>query len=235
MVWYENYDFESDPFLKPEMTFGSKKVVDELVYRVESGSLVYIEGPAGAGKSSVLRKLIDEFGGKGKVIFFDCGQIDRKVNIELLMTGKYGFFGKMFKVKPKDMILLLDNANYLSMKNCERIKYYFDNNFVKSVIFTGTYYAKAHFSDSLRDRIGGRVVQLPVLSPDDAVKLTRERAPNVDLFTDDIIKKIYKQSQNNPKKFLSNLSSIAQKAWSDGEAKVTEDWLKGYFGGADGK
>ncbi len=222
MAWYENYDFDEDPFLSSGKVFGIDEVLNELSYRVESGSMVFLEGKEGFGKSAVIKELIRAFGGKGKVIYFDCGHIEKKVNIESLMKGKYGIFGKLFGVNPKNMMLFLDNANFLTKKNCERIKYYFDNNYIKSVVFTGAAYSKAHFSKSVRDRIGGRVIKLKELSPEQAVELVRSRAPNLDIFSDELIKKIYRHSGGNVKKFLADLSSASERACNEGDGKVSE-------------
>lgn len=230
MAWYEDYDFAEDPFTSSSNLFGLDKVLDEIVYRVESGSMVFVEGKEGSGKSAVLKKLIERFGGRGKVIYFDCGQIERKVNIEGLMTGKYGFFGRLFKKVPKNMILLLDNANRLSRKNCERIKHYFDSNYVKSVVFTGGSYSRAHFSRSLRDRIGGRVIRLRDLTPEQSVEAVRAKAPSVNLLPDDIIKEAFRLSAHNTKKFLASVSALCDKAVSDGADKVSEKHVKEVFG-----
>ncbi len=230
MAWYEKYDFDEDPFLSSGNAFGLDEVLNELTYRVESGSMVFLEGKEGFGKSAVIKQLIRVFGGRGKVIYFDCSQIEKKVNIESLMKGKYGLFGKLFGVSPKNMVLFLDNSNFLTKKNCERIKYYFDNNYIKSVVFTGTAYSKAHFSKSVRDRIGGRVIRLKELSPEQAVELVRVRAPNLDIFSDEMIKKIYMHSGGNVKKFLADLSSAGEKACNEGDGKVSEKHVSEVLG-----
>ncbi len=235
MAWFDEYDFTSDPFRDSGDLYGLDKVLDELIYRIESGSMVYIEGKTGSGKSTVLRKIIEQFGGRGKVIYFDCGQFDKKVNIENLMTGKYGFFGRLLKSTPKNMILLLDNTSSLSKKNCERVKYYFDNNFIKAVVFTGISYSRAHFSKSVRDRIGGRVIRLQDLSPEQAVEAVNSKAPGQTLLSPEVIKKTFKASGSNTKEFLSNLSRLCEKAVNEGADKVSEKHLNELFGGMDGK
>ncbi|MBI2133544.1 orc1/cdc6 family replication initiation protein [Candidatus Woesearchaeota archaeon] len=230
MAWYNNFDFDEDPFLSEGKLFAANDVLDEMKYRVESGSMVFLEGKEGFGKTAVLKCLIDVFGGKGKIIYFDCGRIEKKVNIEDLMKGRYGFFGRMFGVKPKNMMLFLDNANFLSKKNCERIKYYFDNNFIKSVVFTGISYSRAHFSKSVRDRIGGRVIRLKGLSEDQAIGLVRERVPNTDIISDDMAKVIFRHSGGNVRKFLADLSAASEKAVSDGAEKVSEKHISEILG-----
>lgn len=233
MAWYEKYDLAEDPFLSQEIIFGIEDIIREAAYRVESGSMAFIEGKSGTGKTAVMKRLIRLFGGKGNVIFFDCEQIDKKANIESLLKGRYGLFGRMLGIKPKNMILLLDNANRLTKKNCERIKYYFDNNHIKSVIFTGVSYSKTNFSKSVKDRIGGRVIKIKELSAEQAVDLVRERVPELNIFSDEMLKKLYKHCGGNVKKFLADLSEASQRAESLGE-EVSEKHLKEVLGDSYG-
>ena len=108
------------------------------------------------------------------------------------------------------MILLLDNVNNLSKKNNERIKYYYDQNYLRSVVFTCIRYSRTRFSDSLKDRIGSRIIKLNPLSEGDAIELIRNRIGNSKLLTDELIIEIFRRSQKNPKKLLENCRILAQ-------------------------
>ena len=110
------------------------------------------------------------------------------------------------------MIVLLDNVEKLSKVNTERLKYYFDQNYIQSIIFTTEDYKKAKFSDSLRDRIGKRVVKTPALTDYDALEIIRERIGDRELFNEQIIKKVFKQSGNSPKVLLENCEKLAKHA-----------------------
>jgi MoxR-like ATPase len=157
--WYEELDFEENPFSTNPSDFvknivGREEVIDELIYRVRAGSMVFLEGEDGMGKTALLRLVIRKFKGKGKVIYVNCDKLEKELNIEELLVMKNGFIqGMLMKKYPRGMILLLDNVSKLSEANTERIKYFFDEGHLKSVIFTGDKFNDAEFSESLKQRI----------------------------------------------------------------------------------
>ena len=217
MEWYEELDFDEDPFsVDPrenhEGLQNMQDIIDEMFYRINSGSMLVIEGDSGNGKTSTLMVAANKFGGRGKVVYVDCEKLDNNLNITHVLQDKYGLIGRMFNKKPKNMVVLLDNVHHLSKVNTERLKYYFDQNYIKSIIFTCENFKKAKFTDSLRDRIGKRVVNIPKLSDDDAVEIVRYRIDDSELFNDKLIKKIFKLSKSSVKLLLENCSKAAKSA-----------------------
>ena len=100
------------------------------------------------------------------------------------------------------MALLLDEVQELSKENMERIKFFFDHDHIKSVVFAGTDYNNADFSPSIKERIGNDVIKIPILSFDDAVKLIRNRIGNWSLLSNEIIEELYTLSNYNPRRLL---------------------------------
>ncbi|MEM2138734.1 MAG: hypothetical protein QXM96_01115, partial [Candidatus Woesearchaeota archaeon] len=161
------------------------------------------------------------FGGKKNVAYVDCKILDKNLNITNILQERYGLFGKILNKTPKEMILLLDNVHELSKKNTERIKYYFDQNNIKSIIFTTEKYSKAKFSESLKDRIGKRVLKIPLMDEFDAIEIVKKRiGEKSDFFNDDLIKKIFNLSENSVKLFLENCSKIAETAVKKGRKRA---------------
>ncbi len=235
-MWWEKLEFEKNPFsTSPDdfEPFGLDKFIEDLSYRIEAGSIAFIEGSRGTGKSSLLKAIISRFSGKGKVIFFDCKSIERDVNIENLMKERYGFFGKLFNIIPRGMILLLDNMQFLSRKNAERIKYYFDNNYIKSAIFAGESYKRAALPKGLKERIGNRVTALKPLSEDQAVEAIKARIGSRIMATE-IIRRIYRLSGKNIIKCLENCGRICEKYIKNSEDSISESNLKEFFGDKHG-
>jgi len=219
MEWYEKFDFDEDPFSTDprenhDKLVGMEEIIEEIFYRINSGSMLVVEGPEGSGKTTLLMVAARKFGGKKKVVYIDCSVLNKKLNITRVLQNRYGFFGRLFNKKPKNMILLMDNVHELSKLNTERLKYYFDQNYIKSIIFTTEKYSKVKFSDSLKDRIGKRVIKIPKLSEYDAVEIIRKRIndDNNELFNENIIKKIFKISKYSPKDLLKNCARVAQVA-----------------------
>ena len=83
-----------------------------------------------------MKEVIKKFGGKGDIAFIDCKELDKELNVEKVIINKNGLSGWLFKKYPKNMILLLDNVEFLSNKNMERIKYFYDSNHLRAVIIT---------------------------------------------------------------------------------------------------
>lgn len=224
-MWYERYDFEENPFKNEERELISFNVIiDEVLYRINSGSLVFIGGKEGSGKTAILKKAIEKFRGEGKVAYVDCKKVDDP-NIEKVILKKYGLFNRLFHSKPSGMILLMDDIQELGKKNNERIKYFFDQNYIKSAVFTGNDLEETQFSDSLKDRIS-KIIKIKELSEDDAVEIIDNIFQGKEIIPEEMIKKIYRLSNKNIKIFLENCEKLCELS---GE-KITEDDFNKVFG-----
>ncbi len=233
-TWYEKLGFENNPFsIRPSLQYeliGYNNILREIFYRVKSGSMLYIEGAPGTGKTSIMKHIISKFRGNKKVIYFNCNKIDEKLDIDDLLEGRYGWFGKTFKIKPRDMILLLDEVNSISAKNSEKIKYYFDEGFFKSVVFAGISYDKSNFTPSLRNRIGNRVIKLEPLTEDDAVIIIRSRIKDNQIIGNDIIKALWEKSFRNPRILLENCEDLCKFVTRNNRQKIKIQDIKEVFG-----
>jgi hypothetical protein len=233
--WFRSIGFYNNPFsIKPApfdfKLFGQEDILDELMYKIPAGTMSFIEGNLGTGKSSLMKHMIHKFKGKGKVIFFSCNRIDNDLNIEELLIGKYGFWGKLFGMHPKDMILLLDESQELTAENTERVKYFFDQGNFKSVVFAGTDYSEVKLHESIRERIGeDGVLKMKKLSDDDAVELVRNRIGNLNILNDELIKKLWDVAGKNPRRLLQRCDKACKHVIDNGETEFTEDHFKEIF------
>lgn len=231
MEWFEKFGFDENPFsVNPEENHDRlvnvDEAVEEMMYRINSGSMLVIEGSKGTGKTTLLMMAAKRFGGNKNVAYVDCHILDKNLNITHVLQDRYGIIGRILNKKPKNMILLLDNVQALSKKNTERLKYYFDQNYIKSIIFTTETYRGAKFSESLRDRIGKRVVKLSKPDETTAIEIVRKRIEDNEMLNDDLIKKIFKSSDNSAKNLLENCTKVAQAASKKNRKRVQEADLK---------
>jgi predicted AAA+ superfamily ATPase len=231
MEWYEDLDFDENPFDTNPKRFsdklvGMEELHDEIVYRINAGSLVFLEGKAGSGKTSILWNVIKRYRGKGRVIYVDCAEIDGKLNIEKLILERYGIFGRMFGNIPRNMILLLDNVSELSSRNMERIKYFFDEGYISSAVFTGLAYSDVKFSKSIKDRVGRRVVSIKELEPYQAVSIARNRLGNLEMISDELIEAIFMRSGKSIRAMLENLETLFARAVENKAEKITKEDLR---------
>ncbi len=229
--WYEELDFEENPFsVNPseylKSLVGRDEILDELDYRIRSGSIVFVEGPRGSGRSSLLRAMVRRFRGRGRVIYVNAEKFEKKLDIEDLLVQRNGFFkGMLLKKKPKRMILFIDNVDSLSHRNTERLKHYFDENYLQSVVFTGESFEKAGFSESLRLRIEGRVINIPKMKDDQVVQMVRNRVGDTKLLSQDLILDVASRYDNNPKEVLKALDEVAEFVVSLDEDVITKKHL----------
>ncbi len=217
MEWFEELSFGSNPFGRETKTVGYEEVLEEADYAIVSGNMVFIQDNAGNGKTKVLREVIRKFGGHGKIIYVDCATLEKELNVERLLKDANGFMGKVFNQKPKNMVLLLDNVQHLSARNSERIKYYFDQNFLRSVIFTGDNFEKLGLPESLKHRMH-KVITLPGLTDYEAVQIVRDKI-GYDLLTDRVLKQVWKASGKSIREYLKNAEKVCKEYAKNKEVK----------------
>ncbi len=225
MEWYEELDFDENP-LKNETKFvGNEEALKEAYYSIISGNILVIESGEGSGKTKILKEVIRKFGGHGRVAYVCAKALDRELNIEQILIKKNGLLGMLFKKDPKNMILLLDDVEYLNAKNLERIKYYFDSNHLRAVIITTKSFEKLHLSESMKQRIR-KVITLHSVSEFEAVQIFRDKMGET-ILSDRIIKVVYQLSNKNIQKFLNNCEQVC-KAYVANK-NLTEDDVRKLF------
>ncbi len=230
MKWYEQQGYAENPFSTKNGAFITQSVnlkepAEELSYHIEAGNMAIVEGGKGTGKTSLLFTAIERFRGEHKLIYYDCG--NDSVDVKKLMQNKYGLFGKLLNITPKGMVLLLDNFTKLDKKDLERTKYFFDNNFIRSVVFTGK---ASSLPENIRDRVGNNVIKLKSLSAKDAIQLVKNRMGSLDFLTEKMVRKIYLKSGKDAKKFLENCSKACEAAAEAGSKSVSEEHLSAFGG-----
>jgi type II secretory pathway predicted ATPase ExeA len=230
-LWFRKFGFFNNPFsIKPahfdNKIFGQDKLLESLFYQMPAGTMNFIQGPLGTGKTSVLQHLINKYRGQKKVIFFSCNRIDSDLNIEELLKGKYGFWGRLFGLMPKNMLLLLDEAQDLTPVNTERIKYFFDQGNIKSTVFVGTNFKETNFHKSIQERIGNNIFNVKELTEEEAVDLVRNRIGELELISDEIIRKVFLLSNKNPRRMLQNLDRLCNEAVQKHEKEVKVEDIK---------
>jgi len=194
--WYRKFGFFHDPLeikpLKETYTLqGRNKEKEEILYRILSGSLLLIEGKPGSGKTALLKYAIDNFRGKGKVVYINAGELSKRLNISDYIENK-----------PPGMILLLDNVHNLSFKNNERIKYYYDSDQIKSAVFTTLSQEQTNFSQALKDRLGSSIIRLNKLHFSYCESIVAERLGNKKhILPKNVLKELFRTS-SGVKEFL---------------------------------
>jgi len=222
MEWYEELDFDENPFTLETKYVGNDDVLEEAFYSVVAGSILIVEGDDGSGKTKLLKEVARRFGGHGKVAFVDAKALERELNIEDIIAKKNGLLGYVFKKYPKGMILLLDNVEHLSQKNLERIKYFFDRNHLRAVVIATKDYTKLNFPESLQQRVW-KHIRLKSLTEYEAVQVFRDKV-GAEILSDRVIKETYRQSEKNLRRFFVNSERVCKAYLAN--KNLTEDDVK---------
>tara|TARA_Y100000310_G_scaffold306939_1_gene348540 strand:+ start:1269 stop:1976 length:708 start_codon:yes stop_codon:yes gene_type:complete len=193
--WFETLGFQEDPF---NDSIINSELKEEIFYNIEAGNLLFIEGPEASGKTSLLKFAINTFKGNKKVAFIDCRNF-KDINIESILKKRNTLLRK--EGLPKNMILLLDDIQELSIKNAERLKFYHDHNYIKSAILTGKSFKETNLPKSLKERIGSRIISLQKLSEEKIAKILKHA-----VMPENVIKEVYSLSNKNIKELTENLA-----------------------------
>ncbi len=220
MEWYEELDFDENPFTVETKYIGNRDVLEEAHYSIVSGNIIIIEGGKGTGKTKILREMIKKFGGHGRVAYIDCAKLEKELNVEHVITKKNGILGYLFKKFPRGMVLLLDNVDKLNEKNLERIKFLFDQNYLRAVVITTEDYSQLNLSESVLQRVR-KYVRLRSLSEYEAVQVIRDKIGE-DLLNDRLIKETYRRSDKNMQRFLNNCELVCKAYSKNKELKEDE-------------
>jgi replication-associated recombination protein RarA len=218
MEWYEELDFDENPFIADSKYVGNEDLLEEAFYSIISGSIVIVESEPGMGKTRLMKEVVKKFGGKGKLVYINGRNMDKELNVESIIQKKKGWLRK----NPKNMVLLLDDVEHISEKNMERIKYFFDQNYIRAVILATNKPEELKLSDSLKQRVW-KNMKMGSLSDYEAVQVVREKIGD-EMLSDRIIKTVYKESGKNMKKFMENCE-IMCKAFIDNK-DIKEEEVK---------
>ncbi len=231
-IWYKELGFYNNPFsIKPaafhDQAIGYEKVVDEISYGILNNKIVIVYGDYGNGKSTILKRLLNDFGGKKQVIYYSCNRIDGRLDVKELLNGRYGFIGKWFDMKPKNMILLLDEAQELDSKDYERVYPYYQEGYIKAVVLMGNEIKKEKIIGGLKSNL--EEVEMGKLNEELAVLVIRKRIGDIPLLSDSIIRKVYQKTGDNVRSLLKTCEDLCKSSVDSGRRKITEEFVKQYF------
>ncbi|MBU4501500.1 MAG: ATP-binding protein [Nanoarchaeota archaeon] len=230
-TWYNQLGFYNNPFsIKPaayhDEIMGHAGIIDEVLDKVRSGNILFIEGEYGIGKTTILKRIINEFGGKGKVVYYSCNRSENGLKVDRLAKGSRGFFGKVFNTEPKNLILLLDEVQDLSQEDCEGLHNSLDDKSFKSIILVSQKFKDVTFGNGLKGLIGKNVINVKKYTGPEAIEFIRRRIGNMKILSDKSIETLNKKAGGNPRKLLKNCEEICRYAIENFEDEVTEEIIK---------
>ena len=210
-MWYNRYGWQENPFSvkpNPKKLVGLDKKRNKLLDFVHAGTICFLNGPAGVGKSSTLKWI--QYNVKNHTpIYIDAEQLgDDLFDLsEYLKEHRNLWETVIGHDYPKNVVVLLDEAHATEDKLKKALKLYWDHDYIKSVIITQIPSLK-NFSSSVRNRIGNRVVKLDKVTEKNVHEMIDLRTESNNPFTKEALGFIAKKSNYIPRKILESCEIV---------------------------
>ncbi|MGM5485158.1 MAG: ATP-binding protein [Nanobdellota archaeon] len=211
-TWYEQLGFYNNPLSTKPAAFhddilGHEKLYDDIRQKISDSSVIGIFGPFGTGKTTVLKRIISDFGGKRRVIYYSCNKSEEAIDFKRLIIGAGNFLQRLFRIKKKNLVLLMDEAEYIKNRDINNLLNHMEH--FKSVIFVGKKPVKGV------KKLVEHEYSLDDMSEEKAVELVRSRIGDLDIISDNMIKQIFRKDRN-PRRFLKHCEDAMRKAFHEG-------------------
>ena len=224
-TWYENLSFKQNPFsMKPNHTFdlrGQQKVSEEVIQLINDEGMCVVHGTYGTGKTSFLHKIITNFKGHKKVVYFSCNRLTKELDLKKLLTERT-LISKLFNIKGKQMILLLDEADSLTKTDFDKIYSNYNKGFIKSVVFITHNLKKFSLPSKLETIVDKNIFTFERLDEQTVLQIVHDRIGEQKLLPDDVVKEIYAKSRSM-RHFLKNCEIFMRHMIETKRKKATKE------------
>jgi hypothetical protein len=221
MTWHYKYGYSKNPFEKDTLKTNDSllnldKELTKLVHFTNSGSIILLLGPETSGKTRLIKEIITKNSGKNKIVLLKNG---KEFDLNQTLIKSQPKIKQLLKIKPKKMILILEDFEQIDEKTQKSIQYNFDQNYLQTVIITSK--QKPKLIASMQDRIGTRIIQLKKLSKQKQLEIVKNRINNEKFFKTTLLKKIQKKSKTF-NEFLEKTEKAAILAAQRSNKTITE-------------
>lgn len=219
MTWYYKFGYSKNPFEKDTLKANDPlinldKEFSKLNHFTNSGNITLIIGPATSGKTRLIKEIITK--NKGKIILIRDG---KEFDLNQTLLKNQPKIKQILNIKPKKMILIMEDFEEINEKTQKSLQYNFDQNYLQSIIITSK--QKPKLMDSLNDRIGTRIIQLKKISKQKQLEIVKNRINNEKLFKTTLLKKINQKSKSF-NEFLENAENAAIQTAKKSNKTITE-------------
>lgn len=211
MNWFKKLGLKKNPFVLDPSKFKdrfmfNKNHLDNLIYWIKASSIVVVRGPKYSGKTKLVLELRKSF--SGKIIYIDLNKYNKQINIGSLLIKSQPLHRRLLNLYPKNMILILDNTSNFAPDFYKRLQYFFDEGYIKSLIFVYKSNKIVNMPLSLVSRIGNKYIDLNSFNKQEAIQIIDSRLKGK-VFSNEHLEFIYDKSEDF-ESFVVNCEKIAQ-------------------------
>lgn len=227
-IWYAEKGFSHNPFsIKPaivnDQIIGNAQAIDSIYKVVEAGQIGLVVGDFGVGKTTFMKSIIKKYGGQKRVVYFACNRLQGKLDLDKLLHERLGIVGKLLKIKSRNLILLLDEADHLTKEDFKEIKSYHRKGYFRSVVIVTHDVEHLDVPRAFLRKV--EVCHLEMLRKEEAVAMAQGRLAGSSFLPPKIIEEIYARS-GTPRIFLKNCEDACRWAFEHKHRRVTKKDVK---------
>lgn len=228
-MWYKKLGLYISPFnldakISSDVLLFNEKEVEDLLYYVKSGSMVLVKGPKHSGKTMLGMQVIENFKGKGKVIYLDLETYNKELDIGHILIGNQSFHRKFLNMYPRDMVLIVDNAITQDTDFYRRLQYFYDQGYLRSVVLIYKADELVEVPGSIISRVGSKQFNLKKISKEQILKVLEQRLKGL-LFNHEHLDYIYSKSIDL-EDYMANLNKIAEHFYTTHKKRMDINFIK---------
>ena len=216
-VWFRKFGFSRNPFTIKPAAFSFDIIgssIDGVLSGIDEGKVLFVEAPLGYGKTTLLKSIINRYGGRKKVVYahalnaenLDVKGLLKRSSISNFITGSL----------PKGMILVVDESQNIKEAGVAELAEFYQSGNIRAVVFFGTKYSQDSFA---RLGMNGNVIRLSKPTPEQAISIIRGRIGNLSILSNDDIFLAYRKAQGSPRRLLQICEDMCRKA-AIGESSI---------------
>src|SRR3989338_3911932 len=230
-LWYRELGFYNNPFSIKPAAFTNDVVghnLKTMFQSIDSGKILFITGPFGTGKTTLLKNIIGRYGGQKRIVYFSCG-LERSMQVDSLIRGAGNMLNKIIGGSPRNLIFLIDEANDIVQKDVQDLFEAYQDGIIKSIVFVGTIVPSRKFPPGLSSELKGNVIDLHNLPPAAAVSLVRKRIGSLPVLSDAVIREVHRKAGGNTRLVLEYCEELCRLAVSRGLNSVSKSEVDELF------
>ena len=228
-TWYNTLGFRQNPFsIKPSIErklIGNEEEIKNILEGIEQGKVLLIEGEYGFGKTTLLKRIIEQFRDDYRIIYYSRNRRDFSIDFDNLLINAGGFFHRLFGIRKKHNILLIDEAQDLNLKDLELLPNYYNEQFFHAIALVSHDFSTTKFPDELKSLFDGNKFLIKSITEEEAVMLVRKRVGDLPLLTDEVIKEVFRYSKN-PRTLLEDLEDLCRHAVEKDLERIDSEEIK---------
>jgi DNA helicase TIP49 (TBP-interacting protein) len=226
--WFKKLGFDYNPFnIKPsyffEHTLDDSELIDNIVSELENGNSAFLKGEYGTGKTTVINKIISDLG-ENTVIYYSCEGSENPIPIEKLLISKNNFLFRLFRIKKKGVILALDEAQKISLRDIKKVESYVASGHIKAVLFVASNDEFELLNTKIKGIVDENMFKTKELTKEIALEIVRDRIGDLDIITDEAILKIFSYNKN-PRKFLKNCEKVFKSCFDENLNEISVQFI----------